>query len=58
MADQRSSLPVEFLFSMRAELGGRASIDGGPLGTRVVIEVVGGTFEGPRLRGQIGRAHV
>jgi hypothetical protein len=29
------------------------SIEGGPHGNRVIANVVGGTFEGPRLRGRI-----
>ena len=28
-------------------------IEGGPQGNRVIANVVGGTFEGPRLRGRI-----
>jgi hypothetical protein len=51
--DRRSSLPVEFLFAMRAELGTWVPIEGGPQGSRLIVNVVGGTFEGPRLRGRI-----
>lgn len=48
-----SSLPVEFLFTLKGELGGRTVIRGGPQGTRVVFDVTGGSFEGPRLRGTL-----
>lgn len=48
-----SSLPVEFLFSIHAELAAPVVIPAGPVGTRVVVEVTGGTFEGPRGRGTV-----
>jgi hypothetical protein len=50
---QKTSLPVEFLFTMRADLGTSATLEGGPQGDRIIVNVVGGTFDGPRLRGQI-----
>jgi len=50
-----TSWPVEFLFSVTATLtppqGGL--IPAGPQGTRAIIGVTGGTFEGPRLRGTV-----
>jgi hypothetical protein len=51
--DQRQSLPVEFLFALRLELGTLVPIEGGPQGNRLIADVVGGTFEGPRLRGRL-----
>ncbi len=48
-----SSLPVEFLFRLEGKLGSSAGIDGGPQGSRRIIQVTGGSFEGPRLRGTI-----
>jgi hypothetical protein len=51
--EQQSSLPVEFLFAMRVQLGTLVPIEGGPQGYRVIANVVGGTFDGPRLRGRI-----
>ena len=38
---------------MRAELGTFVTLEGGPQGNRIIANVVGGTFDGPRLRGQI-----
>jgi len=46
-----SSLPVEHLFTMRATLGTRVSVGNGPAGTRVIVQVTGGAFEGPRMKG-------
>ena len=48
-----SSLPVEFLFTIHAELAAPVVIPGGPAGTRVVVEVTGGTFVGPRGTGTV-----
>lgn len=48
-----TSLPVEYLFTMRATLGGRAVIPGGPHGTRVLVTVTGGTVTGPRINGTL-----
>lgn len=48
-----TALPVEFLFAMRATLGKAHRIPGGPHGSRTVVDVPGGSFEGPRLRGAV-----
>jgi hypothetical protein len=53
MAQERSSIPVEFLFRLEAELGSRDSIEDGPQGGRRIVNVTGGRFEGPRLRGTV-----
>jgi hypothetical protein len=47
----RISVPVEYLFSFTAPVMPPQVIEGGPQGTRVIIGVTGGTFNGPRLRG-------
>ncbi len=45
---------LEFLFTLTANLReGSPVLAGGPQGTRVVVTVVGGTFEGPKLRGTV-----
>lgn len=51
----RTQIDVEHLFTMTAELGDSSSalIRNGPAGTRFVVPVSGGSFEGPRLRGRI-----
>jgi hypothetical protein len=48
-----SSLPVEHLFTMTANLGGASVIQNGPQGSRVIVAVSGGSFEGPKLKGTI-----
>ena len=48
-----SSLPVEFLFTLTGTLGAASTIQGGPAGTRRIVNVTGGSIDGPRLRGTI-----
>ncbi len=48
-----TSLPVEYLFTMTANLARASLIDGGPQGARIIFPVLSGTFEGPRLKGTI-----
>lgn len=47
------SLPVEFLFTMTAQVAPPTIIQGGPQGSRFIVSVPGGTFEGPKLKGTI-----
>lgn len=47
------SLPVEFLFTMTAHVGAPTMIQGGPQGSRLIVSVPSGTFEGPKLRGTV-----
>ena len=51
MADNQ--VPAEFLFSLTATTATGIAIPGGPQGSRVVVPVTGGNFEGPRLRGSV-----
>jgi hypothetical protein len=44
---------IEPLLTMQAQTRLVAKLDGTSLGDRSVYDVVGGTFEGPRLRGQL-----
>jgi hypothetical protein len=48
-----TSLAVEHLFTMKASTAAGIVLAGGPLGTRTIVPVTGGTFEGPRLKGSI-----
>lgn len=41
------------LFDMAVDLDPRLDIGPGPLGRRVLFGSAGGTFEGPRLRGEV-----
>lgn len=43
----------EYLGSLHADIGTRTVIDGGPQGTRTVVELVGGRFDGPRLKASL-----
>ena len=44
---------LEYEFSYRATLKAPLAVGPGPYGTRLVVEVTGGTFEGKRLKGKI-----
>jgi hypothetical protein len=44
---------VEFLFTLTGTLSAASSIQGGPAGTRRIVNVTGGSIDGPRLRGTI-----
>ncbi|PWU04036.1 MAG: DUF3237 domain-containing protein [Terriglobia bacterium] len=43
----------EYLGTLRAETGTRTVIENGPQGTRTIVQVVGGRFEGPRLKATV-----
>jgi hypothetical protein len=43
----------EYLGTLRAEIGTRTVIENGPQGTRTIVQVVGGSFEGPRLKASV-----
>jgi hypothetical protein len=46
-------MKLEPLMTYRADLKPPVEIGSGPFGTRSIFEVIGGTFEGPRLRGKL-----
>ncbi len=48
-----SSLPVEHLFTITATLTNPDVIKDGPQGTRMIFNVTGGSFEGPKLKGKV-----
>ena len=43
----------EFLMSLAVDVGDVVSMGAGPLGERRVVGIVGGTFDGPGLRGEV-----
>jgi hypothetical protein len=47
------SLPVEFLYTIHLDTGAPVMVTNGPAGTKVIAPVVGGSFEGPRVRGAV-----
>jgi hypothetical protein len=46
-------LQLEFLFGLDVEVGEIVSMGTGPLGERRVVGILGGTFDGPLLRGRV-----
>jgi hypothetical protein len=53
VTDAVTSLPVEHLFTLTAEVTRSATVANGPTGTRVIVHCTGGRFEGPRLAGEV-----
>jgi hypothetical protein len=43
----------EYLGSLRAETGTRTVVENGPQGTRTIVQIVGGRFEGPRVNASV-----
>jgi len=43
----------EYLGTLRAEIGTRTVVENGPQGTRTIVQIVGGRFEGPRVKASI-----
>ncbi|MCE7928681.1 MAG: DUF3237 domain-containing protein [Dehalococcoidia bacterium] len=46
-------MKLEYLMAYRAELKPVVDVGPGPLGVRNIYDVLGGTLEGPRLRGKL-----
>ena len=44
---------LEFLMRLAVDVGEVASMGAGPLGERRIVCILGGTFEGPELRGEV-----
>ena len=52
--DEGRRLPeFEYLGTMRVETGTRTVVENGPQGTRTIVQINGGRFEGPRLNASI-----
>ncbi len=51
-----TTLEAEHLFTITAYTGDRKVIQNGPAGTRVIVPVTGGTFEGEKLKGTVAEA--
>jgi hypothetical protein len=51
-------LASTYLFDMAADLSPLLDTGPGPLGNRLLWPVIGGTFEGPRIRGEVVPAAV
>ncbi|MEO0608536.1 MAG: DUF3237 domain-containing protein [Pseudomonadota bacterium] len=48
-----SELDLEFLFEARVQLDAPIMVGPTPEGTRMIVNVLGGTFEGPNIRGRV-----
>ena len=53
MTHHPTSLAVDFLFTMHATLAAPVLVADAPHGTRVVVDVTGGTVVGPRVNGTL-----
>ncbi len=53
MTSPRTHAELEHVLTFSANTGKAVMIGGAPQGTRGIIPVTGGTFEGPRLRGTV-----
>ena len=43
----------EYLGSMQVQTGTRTVVENGPQGTRTIVQILGGRFEGPRLKASV-----
>jgi len=43
----------EYLGTLRAETGTRTVVENGPQGTRTIVQIVSGRFEGPRVKASV-----
>ena len=55
---QKSSAPppvpgFEYLGSLQVQTGTRTVVENGPQGTRTIVQILGGRFEGPRLKATV-----
>jgi hypothetical protein len=51
--EQPSVPSFEYLGTLRAETGTRTVVENGPQGTRTIVQLLGGRFEGPRLKASL-----
>jgi len=53
-AQKSASAPgFEYLGTMQAQTGTRTVVENGPQGTRTIVQIVSGRFEGPRLKATV-----
>jgi hypothetical protein len=52
-AEQPRAPSFDYLGTLRAETGTRTVVENGPQGTRTIVQLVGGRFEGPRLKASV-----
>ena len=52
-AQQPQAPSFEYLGTLRAETGSRTVLEKGPQGTRTIVQLVSGRFEGPRMKASL-----
>ena len=52
-APQHVPPAFEYLGTLRADIGSRTVIENGPQGTRTIVHITGGSFEGPRVKATV-----
>lgn len=52
-AETRRTPEYEYLGTLKVETGTRTVVENGPQGTRTIVQIVGGRFEGPRLKASV-----
>jgi len=51
--EEPRSPAFEYLGTLRVETGTRTVVENGPQGTRTIVQVIGGRFEGPRVKASV-----
>jgi Protein of unknown function (DUF3237) len=51
--EQPRAPAFDYLGTLRAETGTRTVVENGPQGTRTIVQLVSGRFEGPRLKASV-----
>jgi hypothetical protein len=53
MAEAQTTLAVDYIGTATFEIGTRVILENGPQGTRAIVPIVGGTFEGPKIQARL-----
>jgi hypothetical protein len=48
-----SAPTFEYLGRLRADIGTRTVVENGPQGTRTIVQILGGRFDGPRVKASV-----
>ena len=52
-AETHRAPEYEYLGTLKVETGTRTVVENGPQGTRTIVQIVGGRFEGPRIKASV-----
>jgi Protein of unknown function (DUF3237) len=50
---EKAAPVFEYLGTLQAEIGARTVVENGPQGTRTIVQITGGRFEGPRVKATV-----